>query len=120
MMRKNLNEELDPILDWREGDEITLQHRHALANWVSRSFNLNQEREAETRAKYERLPDEAIAKGMAAIIAARTGMHTETFEKAFPTLSQAETLTTTVVRDQMKKAAEKRKKRANDDLGEIG
>jgi hypothetical protein len=71
-MKPNFVDDLEPVLNWHEGDDVTLERRNAMASWIARSFNLSPEKEAELREEYERIPEAAMADGMAAMIAAMT------------------------------------------------
>jgi hypothetical protein len=76
------------VLDWREGDEITSEHRNILAARIARTFNVSSEKEEKTRLDYAHIPDTNIADGLAVLIATVTGMDVETFKRTFPTIAR--------------------------------
>jgi len=76
------------VLEWREGDPITEEHRNALAADISRAFNLSAEKEAETREEYARIPDTNIAEALAVMIAQQLRMDVPTFRQTFPTIAR--------------------------------
>lgn len=80
--------DVQKFLAWREGDEITQEHRNALASDIARTFNLSPEKEAETQKKYAHIPESAIADGLAVTIATMTKMDVDTFKNTFPTIAR--------------------------------
>lgn len=75
---------------WREGDEITPEHRRALADDFARTFNMTPKRAAAMREDFARKPAAKIAPMLAIVIAYRTKMDVLTFTRAFPTISRDE------------------------------
>jgi hypothetical protein len=80
------------ILDWREGDEITLEHKNTVADSMSHSFNLPPSKAAETRERYAQLPDSAIASSLAVIIATRKSWDADTFRRTFPKIALSDSM----------------------------
>ena len=76
------------ILEWREGDEITSEHRDFTADYISQSFNLSPAKAADAREKHATFPESAIASSLALIIATQTGMSADTFKRTFPTIAR--------------------------------
>ena len=74
----------EEILNWREGDPITLEHRKALAAHVAQGLNLSEEMEAETLADINKIPDEQLPESLAIMIATITNMDMKSFLLAFP------------------------------------
>jgi hypothetical protein len=107
------------VLEWREGDEITSEHRNALAANIAHAFNLSPQKEAETREEYARIPEAAIAGGLAVMIAQELRMNADTFKQNFPTIAR-ESKSLSVqeylkLRDQIAEIPDK-----SSDLGQIG
>lgn len=76
------------VLEWREGDPITSEHRDALAADIARAFHLSADKEAETRRDYAKIPDVAIAEGLAVMIAQHLRMNVAVFKETFPTIAR--------------------------------
>ena len=76
------------VLEWREGDEITSEHRDAMAADIARAFHLSAEKEAETRRDYAKISDADIAAGLAVMIAQKMRMNIATFRETFPTIAR--------------------------------
>jgi hypothetical protein len=76
------------VLEWREGDEITIEHRNALAADMARCFNLSPQKEEETRQDYARASERAVADALAVMIAQHLRMSADVFRQNFPTISR--------------------------------
>lgn len=75
-------------MEWREGDEITPEHRNALAADIARAFNLSAEKEAQTREEYATIAETAIAEALAVMIGQQLRMDATTFRQSFPTIAR--------------------------------
>jgi penicillin V acylase-like amidase (Ntn superfamily) len=76
------------ILAWREGDEITVEHREALLSLNAQAFNLKKEDKLEMMETFFKMPDSDIAEYIALTIATESGMDIETFKQTFPTIAR--------------------------------
>lgn len=83
------------VLEWREGDDITEEHRRAMADALINTFNYKPELAAETREFASRAPVSTVAEWVAVAIATRARMDAETFRRTFPTISKSKSLTIT-------------------------
>lgn len=82
----------EAILGWREGDEITDEHRRALADSVVNAFNLPPDKAAEQYENVASAPTSLVADGIAVMIATQERMDAETFRRTFPTISKSQNL----------------------------
>jgi hypothetical protein len=76
------------VISWREGDEITLEHRRILSAFMAEFYNLSKEKAETELQKYNELSDYEIAEYLAIMIAMETKMSLDEFLLAFPTISQ--------------------------------
>lgn len=85
--------ELPPhLLSWREGDEITEEHRNAVADSLSHAFKLSPAKAAMERDKSAQLPESAVATHLAVIIATLEGWDADTFKRTFPQATNSDSL----------------------------
>jgi|SRR5882672_3876794 len=76
------------VLEWREGDEITSEHRDAMAAHMARAFNLSPEDEAKTREEFATIPVAVFVDGFAVMIAQELRMDANTFRQSFPSIAR--------------------------------
>jgi hypothetical protein len=76
------------VLEWREGDDITSEHRDAMAAHMAHAFNLSPEKEAKTREEFATIPEAVFADGFAVMIAQELRMDANTFRQSFPTIAR--------------------------------
>jgi hypothetical protein len=79
------------VLEWREGDPITAEHRNALAADVAAVFHLSKEKEASMSEGYASSPDSYTAAHLVILIAKELGMNASAIRERFPTITSEST-----------------------------
>ena len=82
----------EAILAWREGDDITDEHRRVLADSTVHTLNLPPDKAAELYENVAGAPTSDVAAGIAVMIATQERMDAETFRRTFPTISKSQSL----------------------------
>jgi hypothetical protein len=92
------------LLAWREGDEITEEHRRAMADALIQTFNLPPHKAEKEYEKVKSVPASLIADALAVRIAAESDMDEATFQRTFPTISKSKSLVVTAFLVQLRKS----------------